>query len=115
MLVVKVPIPFPYESEKAIHWDYNCNYTHQTTVNDLTGVGGITRSERCYAPGLVEKVTLEKFMVPTSKEQSSKEKEQSFMEKKDKKTFESMSKSVTEKEACEFLKFINHSEYNVIE
>ena len=58
---------------------------------------------------------LKKKLVPTSEEQSSKEKEQSFMEKKDKKTFESMSKSVTEKEACEFLKFINHSEYNVIE
>ena len=42
MLVVEVPRPFPYESKKAIPWDYNCSYTHQTAVNDLTGVGGIT-------------------------------------------------------------------------
>ena len=54
MLVVEVPRLFPYESQKAISWDYNCNYTHQTAVNDLTGVGGITRSGRCYAPSLVE-------------------------------------------------------------
>ena len=36
-------------------------------------------------------------------------------EKKDKKALEGISKSVTEKEACEFLKFIKHSEYSVIE
>ena len=42
VLVVEVPKPFPYESQKAIPWDYYCNYTHQTTVNDLTSVGGLT-------------------------------------------------------------------------
>ena len=52
VLMVEVPKPFPYKSQKAIPWDYNCNYTHQTAVNDLTGVGGLTRSGRCYAPGL---------------------------------------------------------------
>ena len=54
-------------------------------------------------------------MVPTSEDQSSKEKEHSFTEKKCKKALESTSKSVIEKEACEFLKFIKHSEYSVIE
>ena len=44
VLVVEIPRPFPYEPEKAIPWDYNCNYTHQTAINDLTGVGGITPS-----------------------------------------------------------------------
>ena len=28
VLVVEVLRPFPYESQKAIPWDYNCNYTH---------------------------------------------------------------------------------------
>ena len=58
----------PYESDKAISWDYNCNYTHQTAVNDLTGVRGITWSGRCYALSLAEKVAPEKFLVPTSEE-----------------------------------------------
>ena len=39
VLMVEVPKPFPYESQKVVPWDYNCNYTHQTVVNDLTGVG----------------------------------------------------------------------------
>ena len=28
ILVLEVPKPFPYESQKAIPWDYHCNYTH---------------------------------------------------------------------------------------
>ena len=51
----------------------------------------------------------------TNQEQPSKEKEQPSQEKKDKKALESISKPVTKKEACEFLKFIKHSEYSVIE
>ena len=42
VLLVEVPKPFLYASQKAVPWDYNCNYTHQTDVNDLTGVGGLT-------------------------------------------------------------------------
>ena len=28
VLLVEVSKPFPYESQKAVSWDYNCNYTH---------------------------------------------------------------------------------------
>ena len=60
-LVIKVPTPFRYTSDKAVPW----NYTSQTvtptpqavaeqklekSVNDVTGTGGMTRSGRCYAP-----------------------------------------------------------------
>ena len=44
-----------------------------------------------------------------------KEKERTAREKKDKNALEGTSKPVIEKEACEFLKFIKHNEYNVIE
>ena len=47
-LLVEVPKPFPYASQKAVPWDYNCNYTHQTTVNDLTSVGGLTQIGRAH-------------------------------------------------------------------
>ena len=61
-LVIKVPTPFRYTSDKAVPW----NYTSQTvtpvpqavaeqkpekSINDVTGMEGMTRSERCYAPG----------------------------------------------------------------
>ena len=68
VLVIEVPRPFPYESQKVIPWDYNCNYTHQTTVTDLTGVRGIARSGRYYAPNVVEKVALEKLSVLVNEE-----------------------------------------------
>ena len=117
VLVVEVPRPFPYESQKVIPWDYNCNYTHQIAVNDLIGVGGLTRSGRCYAPDMVEKVALEKLSVPVNEEQPSKEKERPSKEKKgkDKEILEGTSKPITEKEASEFQKFIKHIEYSVIE
>ena len=64
VLLVEVPKPFPYTSRKAIPWNYNCNYTHQTDVNDLTGVGGLTWSGRCYALGLAEEVIPKSCPVP---------------------------------------------------
>ena len=57
---------------------------------------------------MVEKITPEKLLMPTSEKQPSKEKGQPSREKKDKKALEETSKPVTEKEACEFLKFIKH-------
>ena len=64
---------------------------------------------------MIEKVTPEKLLMSTSQEQPFEEKEQPSQEKKDKKVVEGTSKPVTEKEACEFLKFIKHSEYSVVE
>ena len=76
VLVVEVSRPFPYESQKAMPWDYNCNYTYQIAATDFSGVGGITRSGRCYASDMTEKVAPEKLLMPTREEQPSKEKEQ---------------------------------------
>ena len=117
VLVVEVPRPFPYESQKAVPWDYNCNYTHQTAATDLTDVRGITQSRHCYAPDMVEKVVPEKLLVPASEEKLFKEKERPFREKKgnNKEVPKGTSKPVTEKKACKFLKFIKHSKYSVIE
>ena len=64
---------------------------------------------------MTEKVAHKKLLMPASEEQPFNEKEQLSREKKDKNALEGTSKSVTEKEACEFLKFIKHREYSVIE
>ena len=55
--------------------------------------------------------------MPINEEQSSKENERLSKEKKgkNKEAPKSSSKPITEKEASEFLKFIKHTEYNVIE
>ena len=117
VLLVEVPKPFPYTSQKAVPWDYNCNYTYQTDVNDLTGVGGLTRSGRCYASGLAEEIIPKSCPVPVNEEQPLRENERLPKEKKgkDKEILESSNKPIIEKEASKFLKFIKHSEYSVIE
>ena len=68
VLVVEVHRLFPYELQKTIPWDYNCNYTFQTAATDLTSVGGITQSRHCYAPYMTEKVVPEKLLTPASEE-----------------------------------------------
>ena len=77
----------------------------EKSVNDITGTGGMTRSGRCYAPINPETGEGEnsaanertKIVVPKGKEK------------------EPMNEPVTEKEAKKFLKFIKHSEYNIVE
>ena len=64
---------------------------------------------------MTEKVILEKLPMLTSEEQPPRRKSKLLKKKKDKRALESTSKSVTEKETCEFLKFIKHSEYSDIE
>ena len=115
-LVVKVPAPFRYASDKAMPW----NYTSRTvtpepqavaeqkpkiSVNDVTSTRGMTRSGWCYAPvtsGAKERETFtenEGIKIAASK-------------RKDK---EPINEPVIELEADGFLKFIKHSEYSIVE
>ena len=59
-LVVKVPAPFRYTSDKAVPWKYMSQATIQEpqaiverklekSINDIAGTGGMTRSGQCYA------------------------------------------------------------------
>ena len=60
-LVVKVSALFRYTRDKAVPWNYKSQTVAQesqaateqkqeTSVNDIAGTGGMTRSGRCYAP-----------------------------------------------------------------
>ena len=73
--------------------------------HDIAGTGGMTRSGRCYAP-----ITIEVREGESSAENGGVEIAAS--KKKDK---ESINEPVTEMEADEFLKFIKHSEYSIVE
>uniref|UniRef100_A0A2N9EWE8 Uncharacterized protein n=1 Tax=Fagus sylvatica TaxID=28930 RepID=A0A2N9EWE8_FAGSY len=64
-VVIQVPQPFPYQDSKRIPWNYgmkvistreNKPKTKEEVVGNLTsGLGGITRSGRCYTPEELEK------------------------------------------------------------
>ena len=51
---VEVPSPFPYMDNKMVPWNYNCNYVREATVEKISGIGGMTRSGRCYALAIGE-------------------------------------------------------------
>ena len=66
-LIVKALALFPYQSDKAVPWKYICDIktpeslvipvrlgnTSNEAVNDVTSIGGMTRSGHCYASGLM--------------------------------------------------------------
>ncbi|XP_017973959.1 PREDICTED: uncharacterized protein LOC108661439 [Theobroma cacao] len=61
-ITIEVLSPFPYKSDKAVPWNYECNIlgtassAPQASFEDLTGMGGITRSGQCYSPEIAERV-----------------------------------------------------------
>ncbi|XP_017979875.1 PREDICTED: uncharacterized protein LOC108662802 [Theobroma cacao] len=81
-MTIEVPKPFPYKDDKAVPWNYNCNVQvskagkwiveSQDDAANITGVGGITRSGRCYTLEALENLRKEK----------GKEKEQNLREEK---------------------------------
>ena len=115
-LVVKVPAPFRYTSDKAVPWNYSsqtvtpvpqavAEQKPKKSVNDVTGTGGMTRSGRCYAPGTSKAKEVE----------TSPDNEGMKMAASKKKDKEPINEPVIEMEANEFLKFIKHSEYSIVE
>ena len=75
------------------------------SVNDIAGTEGMTRSGRCYAP-----------MNPETREgESSAANERTKIAVPKGKEKEPMNEPIIEKEADEFLKFIKHSEYSIVE
>ena len=86
-----------------VPWTYNCNYVNETVSTSISGIRGMTQSERCYVPAM------DKMAPPKPiKERLPKQKEPKIV-------LDMIKKLVTKKEALEFLKFIKHSEYSVIE
>ena len=115
-LVVKVPAPFFYTSDKAVPWNYSSQAVMQEPhaaveqkpeklINDIAGTRGMTRSGWYYAS-----------ISPETREgKSSVANERTKIMAPKGKDKEPINEPVTEKEEDEFLKFIKHSEYNIVE
>ena len=78
--------------------------TPSTTTMELSGVSHLTRSGRCYAPPTQEKQKIDAFPSTSTAQAQAK----NFEPKKVKEV-------VNEREAMEFLKFIKHSEYYIVD
>ena len=83
----------------------NLETKQEPSVNDIVGTGGLTRSGRCYALGPLR---------VKGGEEGTKQNdvEVTVLKKKDK---EPLNELVSKAETNEFLKFIKHSEYNIVE
>ncbi|XP_052883543.1 uncharacterized protein LOC128292685 [Gossypium arboreum] len=109
-VVIQKPVAFPYKDSKRVPWNYSRNVTIPgkkslaSASQQNQDVGFFTRSGRRYVlEGTGTKIAEER--IPT-------------VEQRKEKTvgFESpVNESVTENEAREFLKFLKHSEYSVME
>ena len=113
---MKVPTPFCYANDKVVLWNYSSQVVMkepqatveqkpEKSINNIMGTRGITRSGRCYAP-----------INSRIKERDSSTKNGGIKiavsNMKDK---ESINEPITEMEVDEFLKFIKHSEYSIVE
>ncbi|KAA3482112.1 reverse transcriptase [Gossypium australe] len=105
-IIIKKPASFPYEEDKKVPWSYNCNVAtpevggSTSTENENQKEGFHTRSGRRYDPtGIRINLAKSKAMTVEPEEEPST----------------LINVPVREEEAKEFLKFLKHSEYSVVE
>ncbi|XP_017428581.2 uncharacterized protein LOC108336620 [Vigna angularis] len=117
-VVICVPSPFPYKNEKAVPWRYGAFALGEgkgadPAIENISGIGGMTRSGRIFTP---PELTREGA---NNKEATMAAKAKEFLKGKgvqEKETpDEGEKREISEEEACEFLKFIQQSEYKVVE
>ncbi|KAK5847056.1 hypothetical protein PVK06_003358 [Gossypium arboreum] len=111
-MIIEVPSPFAYKDNEAVPWKYDVNIVtpEDEKPKAMTGsvgeVGHFTHSGRCYSKEV-------------KKNNDSKQKGKAPMhvteDEYETVPEQEAKKPVDEEEAQEFLKFIKHSEYNVVE
>ncbi|XP_052880560.1 uncharacterized protein LOC108462774 [Gossypium arboreum] len=103
-VIIHKPVSFPYKDNKRVPWNYNCNVTMPekediaSASKEVRDEGSYTRSGKRYD---AEDVRVE----PTKAKAFDKGKRTEIL----------VNEPVKEEEAREFLKFLKHSEYSVVE
>jgi len=119
-------LPFAYKDNKVVPWSYRVSIVQgeqkeesveqgKTTINNISGIGGMTRSGCLFAhPDLRGETSYKK-----NKEEMAMEKAKLHLKGKvvqvDSEPEERGRKEITDEEASEFLKFIQQSEYKVVD
>ncbi|XP_052876205.1 uncharacterized protein LOC108473721 [Gossypium arboreum] len=108
-VIIRKPVAFPYKDSKRVPWNYDCNVTIPGGENPVVALekgqdeGFYTRSRRRYTPNTkAESAKGESVVIEQEKEKTTRPESP-------------VNEPVTEKEAKEFLKFLKHSEYSVVE
>jgi len=129
-MVIQIPSPFPYKNDKVVSWKYGINvlnndscekqenettYVDKTTVDNIFGIGGMTISGPLFTPPeLRNGKSLEK-----ANKEVTIEKAKAFLKGKalqvDQKPEGKGNKEISDEAAGEFLRFIQQSEYKVVD
>ncbi|KAK5785987.1 hypothetical protein PVK06_040611 [Gossypium arboreum] len=114
-MIIEVPSSFPYKGNNVVPWKYDVNIITPKGEKSKAMTGSVgevryfTRSGRCYS----------KMVELTKKTSDSNQKGKASMHEAEVEletpSEEKVKRPVNEDEAHEFLKFIKHSEYNVVE
>ncbi|XP_017604862.2 uncharacterized protein LOC108451713 [Gossypium arboreum] len=105
-VIIHKPTPFPYKDNKKVPWNYDCSVTVleeeniASTSKDVQVEGSHTRSGKRYDMGGVRVEPTKTKVVEVEKEEE---------------TEVPINEPVKEEETKEFLKFLKHSEYSVVE
>jgi len=129
-VVIQTPSPFPYKSDKAVPWKYGVSVLEndssgkqdneiididKSTVDNISGIGGMTRSGCLFTP---MELRNGKSPKKTSKEVTI-EKAKAFLKGKalqaDQEPEGKDNKEISDEAAGEFLRFIQQSEYKVVD
>ncbi|XP_039019836.1 uncharacterized protein LOC120151466 [Hibiscus syriacus] len=101
IVVIIPPSPFLYKDDKQVPWKYGCKMDDIVKEKDeVNEVGHFTRSGRCYSKEPEKQTNVDK-----GKKVDLQLREYEHV----------INEPVTENEAVEFLKFLKHSEYNIVE
>jgi len=125
-LVIQTPSSFSYKNDKVVPWKYGVSIIQREQkvefvdqgkemIDNIPGIGGMIRSGRLFThPDFRGEKSHEK-----NREEMAIEKAKSFLKGKtvqaDPEPEEKEKKEITDEEACEFLKFIQQSEYKVVD
>jgi len=125
-LVIQTPSSFPYKDDKVVPWKYGVSIIqgeqkHESAnqdkaeIENISGVGGMTRSGRLFTPpdlrGKKSRDEIKEEMVAEKAKSCLKGKAvQVNLESEGKE-----GKEITDKDACEFVKFIQQREYKVVD
>ncbi|XP_012453460.2 uncharacterized protein LOC105775497 [Gossypium raimondii] len=109
-VIIQKPVAFPYKDSKKVPWNYDCNVTvtgEEKLINaseEGNDAGFYTRSGKCYDPVNTKVDTTKGKALAVEQDRTKTARIESHV-----------NKLVTEDEAREFLKFLKHSEYSVVE
>ncbi|XP_052876292.1 uncharacterized protein LOC128282162 [Gossypium arboreum] len=109
-VIFQKPITFPYKDRKRVPWNYSCNVTIPREEIPINA------SEKGQDEGFYTS-SRRRYDTPNTKVEHVKGKSLAIEQKKEKSAGlePTVNESVTEKKVKEFLKFLKHSEYSVME